>query len=221
MERLICSRCPQCGSSVFMAVAPVKNVAFRKDRQCQRCETCYSPPTPLWGAALLIVLGAMIVVGCSLSIVLAIAHGSPAGLPLNFGFGVLGVMCLWQGVLSLRERVVEAPLSSDPAPPAIRQSIANWMLRNWFGIGFGIAFVAGLTIFINFCVRSVQQAEMERTTQESKYKAAIQALKQAGGQVYGWGRQQEATSISLRRADEQTRMFEGQHVGNREIVDDD
>jgi hypothetical protein len=221
MERLICARCPQCGSGESIAVAPAKNVAFRKDRQCQRCDTCYSPPTPIWGAALFIVLGAIIVVGCSLSIVLSIAHGSPAGLPLNFGFGVLGVLCVRQGVLSLREIVVQAPPSSEPAPPAVQRSIANWALRNWFGIGFGMAFVAGLTIFISFCVRSVQQAEMERTTQESKYKAAIQALKQAGGQVYGWGRQQEATSISLRRADEQTRMFEGQQVGNREIVDDD
>lgn len=204
-----------------MSVAPLRSVAFRKDRQCQRCDTFYSPPTPPWGAALFIVLGSIIVVGCSLSIVLAIVHGSPAGLPLNCGFGVLGAMCVWQGVLSLRELAVEAPPTSDPLPPVIRRSIASWIFRNWVGIAFGIGLVAGLTIFVMFCVRGVQQAELERTMQESNNKAAIQALKQAGGQIFGWNRQQEATSIRLRRADEQTRMFEGQGVGNREIVDDD
>jgi hypothetical protein len=217
MERLICSRCPQCGSFESISVAPVKNIAFRKDRQCRRCDTCYSPPTPLWGAALFIVLGAVIVVGCSLSIVLSLAHRSPAGLPLNFGFGVLGAMCIWQGVLSLRENVIEAPPSAEPAPIVVRRSVASWILGNWFSIGV----LTGLVTFITLCVRSVQQAEVERATQVSNNKAAIQALKQVGGKVNGWGRQEEATSISLRRADEQTRMFEGQQVGNRDIVDDD
>lgn len=198
-----------------MTVAPARNIAFRKDRQCLRCETCYSPPTPTWGAFLLIAVGTFIVVGCSLSIVIALAAHSLVGLPFNFGFAVLGAMCLRQGILSRSEIVMESPVLVEAASENDRKPIHFWIV---VGVGLGLVTIASALVVLE--IRYQKQRAEEKSALQAKHRAAIQALKQIGGQVNGWNGD-EGTAISLQKADDQKRMFEGQHFGDREIVDDD
>lgn len=215
MERVICARCPSCGSAKFTTIAPIKGVAFRKDRQCLRCETCYSPPTPRWGAVTMIAIGALIVLGCSLSILLGLVARSLIGLPANFGFGFLGAICLRQGIISLRETVAAAPDVVEPEAENDRHASHSWIV-----VGVGLGFVAIVSGLVVLEIRYQQRRDEEKAALQAKHRAAIRALKQIGGQVNGWDGDQ-GTAISLQRADAQTRMFEGQHVGNRDFVDDD
>jgi hypothetical protein len=53
--------CPNCHGIEFKRVRPEGRVAFTDDRVCKSCGTRYTPPTPLWAAALFIVIGAIII----------------------------------------------------------------------------------------------------------------------------------------------------------------
>jgi len=52
--------CPQCGHTEFKKVYPNTYLAFAYDRVCNACGTRYSPPTPLWGALLIMAIGVII-----------------------------------------------------------------------------------------------------------------------------------------------------------------
>jgi hypothetical protein len=46
--------CPQCGGKEYTLRKPKQLVAFTADRVCKSCLTRYSPPTPVWGAVMLL-----------------------------------------------------------------------------------------------------------------------------------------------------------------------
>lgn len=216
MKALSCSRCPTCGNRAFEAVRPAQFVAFRSDRLCTACDTRYSPPTPAWAALLFIVLGLVVVAACSGSIVIAIVLGSMFALPLNAGLAVLGVLCLRQGVRSLREEIADAPVPTGPEPATLLQS-----LKEHQGVCVaGLGTVAVLGAVILWCVTLIRQQQLKVESLREQQRRAVRALEQLGGSVNGigpWG----PTEIVLQRSDPYTRSFLGQNVGLRELVDDD
>jgi hypothetical protein len=105
----ICSRCPNCGRRESFPIRSARIVTFQSDRECETCGTHYSPPTPVWGATIFILLGITFTAGCGISLLLAIAHGPILALPSNVLFLALGVLCIRHGIQSLREVRVTAP----------------------------------------------------------------------------------------------------------------
>lgn len=216
MKPRICTRCPTCGNRAFEAVRPVQFVAFRNDRRCTACDTRYSPPTPVWAALLFIVLGLTFVVGCTGSIIIAIARGSVVSLPLNAAFAVLGVLCLRQGVLSWREEVATAPDPSGSEPDSSLQILKVFLWH--YRTGLGLMAVAAVVLFGS--VELARRLHRVTPSRDDQRQAAIRTLTQLGGQVHGTNNGRPV-AISLERSDAYRRQSVGQNVGLREIVDDD
>ncbi len=53
----ISATCPKCGGTEYARRKPNRLVAFVSDRVCRACNTRYTPPTPVWGAALFLLSG--------------------------------------------------------------------------------------------------------------------------------------------------------------------
>jgi hypothetical protein len=56
-EYPISAACPQCGGTEYARRKPNRQVAFVSDRVCRACSTRYTPPTPVWAAALFLLAG--------------------------------------------------------------------------------------------------------------------------------------------------------------------
>ena len=88
--------CPSCNSDKFTRIAPQSFVAFAKDRVCTQCGTRYTPPTPLWGAIVFMLLGVFFLGGGIGSLFL---QDNPRVFPRIIGI-VIGVSSLVLGIRS-------------------------------------------------------------------------------------------------------------------------
>lgn len=215
MSLPICHRCPHCGVSEYQAERPQGWIAFQSDRQCAACGTIYSPPTPIWAAAVLISLGFVLMAGGVLSLGVAIQRQWLIGLPLNLAASLIGFLCVRRGMGALREIVVEAP-----AVPATGSDVAaRSPVKSWREYGPVIASLLGALAFVLVLYGIGHQAHQHEVARKTRQNEAIQAAKRVGG-VLGW-RDSTVTGIDLKRADAWTQSFEGQQFGNRDIADDD
>jgi hypothetical protein len=100
-EYPISMACPQCGGADYARRKPNRQVAFVSDRVCRACNTRYTPPTPVWAAALFILAGLTLpFLGLGLAILLF--HPlSIAGLICEGVIAVLGVVALIGGIREL------------------------------------------------------------------------------------------------------------------------
>ena len=83
--------CPQSGGADFTEQRPYRWVAFAKDRICRQCNVGYTPPTPRWGAILLVAAGVILATFGAVSVI-ANAGDGVAGLPALVFEGCLGLL---------------------------------------------------------------------------------------------------------------------------------
>jgi hypothetical protein len=83
--------CPQCGGGDYTEQRPYRWVAFAKDRVCKQCNIGYAPPTPRWGAILLVVAGVILAAFGAVSVI-ANAGDGVVGLPALVFEGCLGLL---------------------------------------------------------------------------------------------------------------------------------
>ncbi len=111
----ICRVCPACGFTKYLRVEPSRLIAFVKDRQCKECFTRYARPTPLWAKLFFICFGVLAIGGFLLSIVESLMNGNmpnpSAALP-----ALWGLACINFGVISFREKVIDAPTYAQRKP---------------------------------------------------------------------------------------------------------
>jgi hypothetical protein len=108
---LVSKVCPSCGCAEFKRLRPERLLAFASDRICVVCQMRYTPPTPLWGALVFILVGLLLagfgLVGLTTRLVVIAANGNLLALPaMAFeGFiGFLGILALVQGLRALIKR---------------------------------------------------------------------------------------------------------------------
>jgi hypothetical protein len=118
----VATSCPNCGCKEFKRVKVDRLVAFTDDRECTTCGARYTPPTPVWAAAVFILIGVLITaVGAAgvgvygLGVAgIGIAKNDPVSL-LHLGVAAvvtgIGFACTIFGIRSLRSR--EAPGKSN------------------------------------------------------------------------------------------------------------
>jgi hypothetical protein len=161
------------------------------------------------------VIGIFLVAVCGLSIIISLARGSIAGLPFNVAFAILGILSFRQGVLSLREEVAKAPGPSGPEPVSSGQSFRQW-LRTYRS---SLIWVPAVAIAVAGVAELIRRTQIANSAREAEERAAVRTLKNLGGRVMGTN-DGHPDAISLERSEE-TRMFEGQNSGLREVMDDD
>jgi hypothetical protein len=95
--------CPRCGSPEHTLRKPKKFVAFAADRVCKSCQTRYSPPTPPWGGAMILL--ASLVFGLLGFVLIAVLFGpfSLLGLACNAALGVFVLVVFIGGIRVLIE----------------------------------------------------------------------------------------------------------------------
>jgi hypothetical protein len=118
--------CPQCGGTEYARRKPQRLVAFVSDRVCKACNTRYTPPTPVWAAALFLLAGITLpFLGLVLTSLL-VHPLSVAGLVCEGLIGLLGVLAFLGGLRELansgraRSRGVPGPghgRQPRPVPP--------------------------------------------------------------------------------------------------------
>lgn len=219
-KRPICSYCPKCGSRRFQSVRPTGFFAYRKDQQCIACDTAYSPPTPAWAAILFILIGLLLVIGCVVSLIIALARGWIAGLPLNLLFTVVGLLSLRQGIYGLREEIAAAPPLEPKSVVNIRD-LKPWVWKHRTPFICVAAAIVVLLGFIELTRRSIAASAVREAQIRSQRRDAIRALEQVGGSVWGTGWDKDhATSIGFGRS-ELSRMLDPENARSREAVDAD
>lgn len=217
----ICPSCPQCGSRRFQSIRPDGVLAYRNDRQCLACETRYSLPTPAWAAIVFILIGIVLAVGCTASLIIVMARGSIAGLPLNLAFAMLGIVSVRLGFLSLRQEVATAPEPLASEPVTTTQDYKQWVWKNRGKLICATIATVVLLALVESTRRSLAAIAVREAQEKAQLRAALRTLTQLGGSVDGWGWGNERpTGITLERSTA-NRMFNGLHVGTRDIVDAD
>jgi uncharacterized protein (DUF983 family) len=120
--------CPKCRHAAFKTIRAQKWVAFTNDRVCKECGTRYTPPTPRWGAVVLVIFGLGLSGFMAWSLMLRFATGQVLAIPAMAceGFlGFLGVMAIIQGARALSQKphatgmdqpAADKLQSSDEAP---------------------------------------------------------------------------------------------------------
>jgi len=94
--------CPQCGGTDYKQRRPKKWIAFIQDRECTKCQTRYTPPTPVWAGVVFIMTGVGLLGWIGLGLFLSWAAGRPAvGGVLDWFLIVMGVLALIHGIRSL------------------------------------------------------------------------------------------------------------------------
>jgi hypothetical protein len=96
--------CPACSGETYTTVRSSQWVAFAGDRVCAGCGTRYTPPTPVWGAVLLVLAGLPLAAFGLLAVLLWLNDGNPMRIPAvacEAFVGFLGVLAVGQGVRAL------------------------------------------------------------------------------------------------------------------------
>jgi hypothetical protein len=110
-------KCPKCQGIDFKRVRPEGRVAFTDDRVCKGCGTRYTPPTPLWAAALFIIIGVIILLIDVAAVWVGFATGEDFWSALRTYIFLLltfstGVGCVVYGLRCLR-RQDDTPSPAD------------------------------------------------------------------------------------------------------------
>jgi hypothetical protein len=96
--------CPKCANTTFSTARSRKWVAFTNDRVCKDCGTRYTPPTPMWGAVVLILAGLGLAGFMAVSLILRVLSGAVWAVPAmacEAFLGFLGIVAIIQGVRGL------------------------------------------------------------------------------------------------------------------------
>jgi predicted RNA-binding Zn-ribbon protein involved in translation (DUF1610 family) len=93
--------CPACGDARFRRVRPQRLVSFALDRVCLACETRYTPPTPIWAAAIMIFAGLALIVVALVGGFFSVMAVDIIALALEAFVGLLGALALGHGIRSL------------------------------------------------------------------------------------------------------------------------
>ena len=100
--------CPRCGNAGYRRIRPETTAAFTYDRICKACGVRYTPPTPLWAAVVFIVVGSLLALPFSISIIGAFlsmgSNPSPrlVGLICPMVITAIGVASIIHGIKALR-----------------------------------------------------------------------------------------------------------------------
>jgi hypothetical protein len=125
-EYPISTACPQCGGTQYARRKPNRRVAFASDRVCRACNTRYTPPTPVWAAALFLLAGLTLPFLGFVLTSLLVHPFSIAGLICEGIIAALGVVAFIGGIRELvkseRARAHRSlgqghERQSRPAPP--------------------------------------------------------------------------------------------------------
>jgi uncharacterized protein (DUF983 family) len=127
--------CPNCGfASTYVTVKPLAYVTFQDDRRCNDCGACYTPPTPKWGAQLLVIAGLVFLIA-GISTIAAMVYCLFFWQDLLKGMGFIiflhlvlfviasfyiGIACIKRGLFVLRGG--ETPTHLEKESPHIRNS---------------------------------------------------------------------------------------------------
>ena len=93
--------CPQCGGTEYARRKPDRQVAFVSDRVCRTCNTRYTPPTPVWAAALFLLAGVALPFLGLIFTSLLVHPLSIAGLICEGVIAALGVLAFIGGIREL------------------------------------------------------------------------------------------------------------------------
>jgi DNA-binding transcriptional regulator GbsR (MarR family) len=98
-RRPVSKKCPRCGSSEYTRITAWTFVTFANDRKCRRCETAYTPPTPIWAGVVFLVLGLFVLPFMCMGLGGLIARGGGlVGLLLG---SPLALGAIWKGFATL------------------------------------------------------------------------------------------------------------------------
>jgi hypothetical protein len=97
----ISTACPQCGGTRYARRKPDRWVAFVSDRVCKACGTRYTPPTPVWAAALFLLAGLTLPVLGFVLTCLLVDPFSFVGLLCEGAIAALGVAAFIGGIREL------------------------------------------------------------------------------------------------------------------------
>ncbi len=96
--------CPACQNPEYKQVRPDRWIAFTWDRVCKACGTRYTPPTPLWAGVVFIIAGLPLVAFGLFGVAVGLARGNPVPLACDGALGLLGMLAIVHGILSLAFR---------------------------------------------------------------------------------------------------------------------
>jgi hypothetical protein len=108
--------CPQCGGKEYTSRKPEAFVAFASDRVCKVCRTRYSPPTPVWGGILILLLGLALPILGFVLVALLFHPFSILGLACEGTFCVFALVVFIGGIRLLVTRTNDHRRRPDPAP---------------------------------------------------------------------------------------------------------
>ena len=112
--------CPFCGSGEVVSVPPLGMISFSKDRFCNRCRTQYTPPTPVWGSLIMIVIGGIFLLVSIGGFAFLVASESigPRVISGVVGGSILGGAMLAFGIRSIgnTNKIVPTPTNNGDGP---------------------------------------------------------------------------------------------------------
>ena len=91
-EYPVSPNCPQCGSTDYRRVKAETFVAFADDRICEACEVRYTPPTPLWGRIVFVILGIPALIGGATLAWMSATQDPISGKGMGGGLVIAGVI---------------------------------------------------------------------------------------------------------------------------------
>lgn len=109
--------CPYCRNNEYTKIKPNKTIYWAKDRVCTLCQTRYTPPTPIWGSMLFLILGAILAIASVVPIWGSIFPLNPCSLitiPLFSLLMAMGIIACIEGVQSMFRIVTPLGILNHP-----------------------------------------------------------------------------------------------------------
>jgi hypothetical protein len=145
--------CPKCRGVRYRNEKPEALVAFVPDRVCEGCNTRYTPPTPRWAGASMLVMGLIILVGLACFVLGTLRGRVSGGFPFELVFvsislGIPGIAGVCYGFKHLL--FPERPVDNGDQGPGTKpgtQSMLRSLLRFMLLLAWVIAWVLGILLF--------------------------------------------------------------------------